>query len=43
MMTGPSGPDEHVELRQVAVNEPDAQHAHDLLDQKGVILARGLG
>ena len=30
MITGPSGVDQHVELRQVAVDQADAQHAHDL-------------
>jgi hypothetical protein len=39
---GPLGADEHVELREIAVDEPNAQHAHDLLDEEPVILARSL-
>ena len=39
----PLGADQYVELRQITVGGPNAQHAHDLLDEEAVILTCGLG
>ena len=39
---GPLDPDRHIELREITVDEADAQHAHDLLDEVVVMLACSL-
>jgi len=41
-MYGPLAADEHVEFRQIAVDQPNAQHAHDLLDEEAVVYSRAV-